>query len=226
MEPLHHFATGPRWCQVGRHALTPEEPVVYISPFLTELAHTYGESQSADRPVAPKNALRGGRVGTTYGKDMTFTPGNQARFERILDHYPAEHRRAALLPTLWLVQEQEGYLSPSAMEYVAGLLEISPVHVLETASYYDMFRLQPPGRHDLRLCTNLSCSLLGAPRILDWLRERLGIEPGETTADGRLSLTPAQCLGACERAPMMQLNDRVEGHLSEEKLAVILSELS
>ena len=157
---------------------------------------------------------------------MTFTPGNQARFEKILDHYPAEHQRAALLPALWLVQEQEGYLSPSAMEHVADLLEISPIHVLETASYYDMFRLRPPGRHDLRLCTNLSCSLLGAPRILDWLRERLGIEPGETTADGRWSLTPVQCLGACERAPMMQLNDRVEGHLNEEKLLVILSELS
>ena len=157
---------------------------------------------------------------------MTFTPGNQARFEKILDRYPLEHRRAALLPTLWLVQEQEGYLSPEAMEYVAALLAIAPVHVLETASYYDMFRFQPPARHDLRLCTNLSCSLLGASRLVDWLRVRLGVEPGETTADGRLSLTPVQCLGACERAPMIQLNDRVEGHLSEEKLAVILSELS
>ena len=160
------------------------------------------------------------------GKYMTFTTENQTRFEEILGRYPAEHRRAALLPTLWLLQEQEGYLSPEALEYVAGLLGISPVHVLETASYYELFRLQPPGRHELRLCVNLSCSLLGAPRILDWLRERLGIEPGETTADGRLSLNPVSCLGACERAPIMQLNDRVEGHLSEEKLAGILSELS
>jgi NADH-quinone oxidoreductase subunit E len=157
---------------------------------------------------------------------MTFTPENLARFEKILERYPAEHRRAALLPTLWLAQEQEGYLSAGAMEYVAGLLELSPVQVLETASYYEMFRLQPAGRHDIRLCTNLSCSLLGARRILDWLRERLRIEPGETTADGRVSLTPVQCLGACEKAPMMQLDERVEGHLSEEKLAGILSDLS
>jgi NADH-quinone oxidoreductase subunit E len=156
---------------------------------------------------------------------MVFTEENRARLEEILKRYPPEHRRAAMLPTLWLAQSQEGHLSPETLDYVADLLQLTPMQVLETASYYDMFRLKPCGRHEIRLCTNLSCSLLGAGRLLDWLSRRLGILPGGTTADGSVSLTPVQCLGDCEKAPMMQLDGRVEGHLSEEKLAGILSEL-
>jgi len=193
------------------------------------LAVTYGESPdpSGQSTLRQRTTLsrRAGRA-TDARENMVFTPENQARLEEILKRYPPEHRRAALLPALWLAQEQEGYLSPEAMECVARLLQLAPVHVLETASYYDMFRLRPGGRHDIRLCTNLSCSLLGAHRILHWLSRRLGIEPGETTRDGSVSLTPVQCLGSCEKAPMMQLDGRVEGYLSEEKLAQVLSELS
>jgi NADH-quinone oxidoreductase subunit E len=157
--------------------------------------------------------------------DLTFTPENLARFEATLRGFPPEHRRAALLPALWLAHEQEGYLGLKTLEYVAGLLGLSPAEVLEVASYYNMFRLEPGGRHHFQVCTNLSCSLRGARRIVDWLRQRLSIEVGEVTPDGRFMLSTVQCLGSCDTAPMMMLDDHYEENLSTEALERIVERL-
>jgi len=157
---------------------------------------------------------------------LTFSPENRARFDEIVRRFPTPHRRAALLPALWLVQEQEGYIPPRMMEHVASLLGISPAEVLETASYYNMFKLAPGGRHHFQICTNLACALRGARVVVDWFRARLGIEVGEVTADGRFMLSTVQCLGSCDTAPMMQRDDRYEENLTEAKLAAIVESLS
>jgi len=158
--------------------------------------------------------------------ELTFTAENLASFEAILRRFPPEQRRAALLPTLWLAQEQDGYLGMPALEYVASLLSLSPVEVLEVASYYNMFLLSPGGRHHFQVCTNLSCSLRGAQRIVDWLRTHLSIDVGETTPDRRFMLSTVQCLGSCDTAPMMMLDDHYEENLTPERLERIVERLS
>lgn len=168
----------------------------------------------------------GAKIANQRERELTFTPENLARFEATLRRYPPEHRRAALLPTLWLAQEQEGHLGLATLEYVASLLGLSPAEVLEVASYYNMFLLSPGGRHHFQVCTNLPCSLAGAQRIVKWLRQRLSVDVGETTPDGRFMLSAVQCLGSCDTAPMMMLDDRYEENLTAEKLERIVERLS
>lgn len=134
-------------------------------------------------------------------------------------------RRAALLPVLRMAQETFGYISPEVETYVAGLFELSAAHVHEVVTFYTLFFRKPVGRRILAVCHNLSCALLGAEDVLAYLQERLGIEPGETTPDGRVTLLRVECLCACEMAPMMQVNDRYEGHLTREKIDRILERL-
>ena len=107
-------------------------------------------------------------------------------------------------------------------EYVAGLFDLSPAHVHEVVTFYTLYFQQPKGRHVIAVCHNLSCHLAGAREILAHLRRRLGIEPGETTADGRVTLQAVECLCACEAAPMAQVNDRYEANLTREKVDRIL----
>ena len=155
---------------------------------------------------------------------MEFTAENKARFDRILARYPV--KRSALIPTLHLIQEQEGFLSTAALEYAASLLELTPAQVHDTASFYTMFRFRPEGRRHIEVCTNISCALNGADELMAKLCGRLGIRAGETTADGRVTLLTVECLCACEQAPMMQVDDRYEGLLTPEKVDRILDGLS
>jgi NADH-quinone oxidoreductase subunit F len=135
---------------------------------------------------------------------MKLTPQNQARFEEILARYPV--KRSALLPTLHLVQEQEGWLSRDALAHVASLLGLSPAQVHDTASFYTMFRLKPEGKTLIEVCTTLSCALGGAEALLEHACRRLGVKPGETTADGRFTVKGVECLAACGGAPAVQVN--------------------
>ena len=155
---------------------------------------------------------------------LRFSPAAQEKFERYLTRYPV--RRAALLPTLWLAQEEFGYLSLEAMEYVADLLGETPAFVASVASFYTMYYKQPMGRHHVQVCTNLSCMLVGSDRILDCLQQRLGIGLGETTADGMFSLNEVECLASCGTAPMMQINDDYWENLTPERTLEIIDRLA
>ncbi len=155
---------------------------------------------------------------------LRFSPAAQEKFEQYLTRYPV--RRAALLPTLWLAQQEFGYLSLEAMEYVAGLLGLTPAFVASVASFYTMYYKQPMGRHHVQVCTNLSCMLVGSDRILDCLKQRLGIGLGQTTADGMFSLSEVECLASCGTAPMMQINDDYWENLTPERTLEIIDRLA
>lgn len=154
---------------------------------------------------------------------MEFTPENRAAFEALLTRYPT--KEAALLPTLWLVQKQEGWVSEEAMEHVARLLAVAPVKVYGVVSFYTMFYTRPMGRHVIQVCRNLSCSLLGARELLRYIEEKIGVAVGGTTPDGRFSLLAVECLGACGNAPMMQVNDDYHYDLTPARIDAILAGL-
>jgi NADH-quinone oxidoreductase subunit E len=157
---------------------------------------------------------------------VTFSPEQLAEVRRLQALYP--NPRGALLPVLRMAQETigEGHISLDVEEYVAGLFNLSPAHVHEVVTFYTLFFREPPGRHVVAVCHNLSCHLAGAPRLLAHLRERLGIDVGETTGDGRVTLLAVECLCACEHAPMAQVNDDYQFDLTAEKLDRILEGLS
>ncbi len=126
---------------------------------------------------------------------------------------------------LHLAQDAFGYISLEAEEYVAGLFGLTPAHVHEVVTFYTLYFQQPKGRHVVSVCHNLSCHLLGAKTIVDHLTQRLGVEVGETTPDGRITLQSVECLCACEQAPMMQVDDRYLGNLTPAKVDLILEGL-
>lgn len=154
---------------------------------------------------------------------IAFSEAQLAEVRRLQALYP--DRRAALLPVLRMAQETLGYVSPEAEVYAAGLFDLSPAHVHEVATFYSLFFKQPVGRHVVSVCHNLSCTLLGAEDVIADLQERLGIEAGETTPDGRVTLFRVECLCACEAAPVMQVDDDYIGLLTREKIDAILEGL-
>jgi NADH-quinone oxidoreductase subunit E len=152
-----------------------------------------------------------------------FSAEQLAEVRRLQGLYP--DRRAALLPVLQLAQETFGYISLEVEAYVAGLFDLTPAHVHEVVTFYTLFFRAPKGRHVVAVCHNLSCHLAGAPAIVDHLRRRLGVDVGETTGDGRITLQSVECLCACEHAPMMQVDDRYEFDLTPEKVDRVLEGL-
>jgi NADH-quinone oxidoreductase subunit E len=152
-----------------------------------------------------------------------FGADQLAEVRRLQGLYPDP--RGALLPVLYLAQEAFGWVSEEAEEYVGGLFNLSPAHVHEVVTFYTMYFRQPRGRHVVSVCHNLSCHLAGAEDILGHLRRRLGVEPGETTEDGRVTLLAVECLCACEMAPMLQIDDRYEGNLTPEAVDRLLDAL-
>jgi NADH-quinone oxidoreductase E subunit len=154
---------------------------------------------------------------------LQFSPDQLAEVRRLQALYP--DRRGALLPVLHMAQETFGHVSLEAEAYVAGLFGLSPAHVHEVVTFYTLFFQQPKGRHVLAVCHNLSCHLAGAPDLLAHVKARLGIEPGETTEDGRITFQAVECLCACEAAPMAQVDDRYELNLTREKIDRLLEAL-
>ena len=157
------------------------------------------------------------------GASIAFSPAELAEVRRLQGLYP--DKRGALLPVLHLAQETFGYVSLEVQTYVASLFGLSPAHVHEVVTFYTLYFQQPKGRHVVAVCHNLSCHLAGAPRILAHLKERLGIEVGETTDDGRITLQAVECLCACEAAPMMQVDDRYELNLTPDKVDRVVEAL-
>lgn len=155
---------------------------------------------------------------------LQFSPETQKAFDELLPRYAK--KQAALLPTLWLAQEDFGHLSPEALEYVAKVLELPPSHVYATATFYTMYDLQKPGKYKIEVCRTLSCAMCGAFDILKHLEAKLGIGVGETSADGRYTLGTAECLGSCGTAPMFQINGKpYYENLTIEKVDQILADL-
>ena len=135
-------------------------------------------------------------------------------------------QRSMLLTALYMAQEQYGYLTPGAIERVAARLDMSPGEVYETATFYSMYRQQPVGRHVLQVCEGLSCHLAGgAEDLAEYLKEKLGIAPGETTADGVFTLQTVQCLAACGSSPAMRVNDTLYENLTFDRVDQLLDEL-
>ncbi len=154
---------------------------------------------------------------------LAFSEEARARFEKTLARYP--NREAAILPTLHLAQREFGYLSDEAIQYVADLLGFTPAYIEGVATFYTMYNRKPVGKYHLQICRNLSCSLMGAEHLIEHVAKRLGVKPGETTADGRFTLSTVECLGSCGTAPVMQVNDDYYESLSEESIEGLLDRL-
>src|SRR5437764_10239623 len=141
------------------------------------------------------------------GPPFAYTAENRARFDDIVKRYPPDRRRSAVLPALYLVQAQQGHITANAMRYVAELLGITAADVEDVVSYYSMFFTKPVGRFVLSVCRTLSCALNGAERVTEAICDHLKIRPGETDATGTFTLLEVECLGACDRAPVIMVND-------------------
>ena len=143
-----------------------------------------------------------------------------AKFNEIVARYPK--KEAAMLPVLYLAQEEFGFIGPEAIEYVAKLMDQAPARVYGVVSFYTMFNMKPIGRHHIQICRTLPCALRGAEVVTASIKQKLGIEPGQTTPDGRFTLSEVECLASCGTAPMMQVNDDYYENLTEEKIDAIL----
>ena len=154
---------------------------------------------------------------------LEFSPETYKKFEETLARYPK--KEAALLPVLGLAQKEFGYLGGEAIEYVAQLMEQSPARVRGVVSFYTMLYTKPIGVHHIQICRTLPCALRGAERLTSFISKTLGIGVGQTTADGRFTLSEVECLASCGTAPMMQINDDYYENLTDEKAAEILASL-
>ena len=151
-----------------------------------------------------------------------FTPEFRKRADQICAHYP--QKRASILPVMRLIQEECSAISEETELEIAEYFQIPPADVRELMTFYTLFYTKPKGRCHIQMCRTLTCSLLGAEDLIHYLEEKLRIKAGETTPDGQFSLDHAECLGACEIAPMAQINKDYVGPLTQEKLAQILTE--
>ena len=157
---------------------------------------------------APAKFHRSERQLAEPGEAFAYTPENQRKFDELVSHYPPEQRKSAILYALYLAQSQNGgHLTAAAMRHVAEQIRCTPAEVEDVVSYYTMFYTRPVGTYVLNVCRTLSCALLGAERVTEELSAKLGIKPGETDPSGMFTLMEVECLGACDRAPVVMVND-------------------
>src|SRR5918993_3027899 len=156
---------------------------------------------------------------------MQFQEDKLLKVKEIIDRYPEGKQKSALLPLLHMAQDENGgWLSAEAMDYVAGLLQIKPIEVYEVATFYSMYNLKPVGKFVFEVCQTGPCMLNGSDQIIGYIKEKLNIGVGETTKDGLFTLKTVECLGACGYAPMMQLGKFYKEHLTKEKVDQIIEE--
>ena len=163
---------------------------------------------------------------TEIASPVAFTPERLTKVKEIIERYPAGRQKSALLPVLHVAQEQWGWVSSEVMDYVAGLLDILPVEVYEVASFYTMYHLEPVGKHVIEYCRTGPCCLMGGEDIYGYLKQKLGIQAGETTQDGLFTLKEVECLAACGWGPVFQIREKYYMHLTKEKVDEIIEELS
>ena len=155
----------------------------------------------------PRRFQKSERELADEGKAFTYSPERRAKLDDILTKYPPDQKRSAVLAALYLVQEQEGYVTANGMRHVAGILDMTPAEVDDVSSYYVMFHKERLGTHVLQVCRTLSCALNGAERVTEAFSEKMGIRVGETDASGTFTLLEFECLGACDRAPVVMVNN-------------------
>ena len=153
----------------------------------------------------------------------TFSPEVEAEMDRHLAKYPV--KRSAILPLMFIVQRERGYLDPPGVAYLADRLGVRITDIWEVATFYSMINTEPVGKYHLQVCKTLSCKILGAGQITQRCTEKLGIKPGETTEDGRFSLSEVECLGSCGTAPVLQIGFDYYENLTPEKVDQILDSL-
>ena len=152
-----------------------------------------------------------------------FSPEVEAEIDRHLAKYPV--MRSAILPLMFIVQRERGYLDPPGVNYLARRLKLRITDIWEVATFYSMIHTKPIGRYHIQVCRTLSCRLLGAQKITEHCSTRLGIKPGETTPDGKFSLSEVECLGSCGTAPMFQINFDYHENLTPQKVDQILDSI-
>jgi NADH-quinone oxidoreductase E subunit len=158
-------------------------------------------------PYGTEEWHRSERVLLPKGEPFAYTSDRAAKLEEICAQYPPEQRKSAVLAALYLVQDQQGSLTANALRHVAQFLRITPAEVEDVASYYVMFFKAPVGKYVVQVCRTLSCALAGAERVTESLGEKLGLKVGETDASGTFTLLEFECLGACDRAPVVMVNN-------------------
>lgn len=167
-----------------------------------------------------------GRLKRKMSKLDLISDASRAEIDRWITKYPEDWKAGAVMAALRIVQEQnEGWLSRDFMDAVAEYLDMQPIQVYEVATFYTMYELKPAGRHKICVCTNISCMLCGSHKVVAHLKNRLGINLGETTSDGKFTLKEVECLGACVGAPMFQIGTHYYENLTTDKIDKILDQL-
>ena len=180
-------------------------------------ANTPVETLPGQPPVGEHGAL-------SCGKELSFSAAGEARFQKLLTRYPT--KQAALLPTLWIAQEEWGWISREAVDYVASRLGLASAFVWGVVTFYTMYNRAPVGKHLIQVCTSISCHLNGAEEVFHECRKRLGgLKPGETSADGKFTVVEVECLAQCDKAPAVMVNGDDYERVSLDKLDAFLAEL-
>ncbi len=157
---------------------------------------------------------------------VKFSDEKMKQVKELITHYPEGKEKSALIPLLHMAQDEfGGWLDVPVMDYVAEILNILPIEVYEVATFYSMFNTKPVGKYVLEVCRTGPCMVSGCDDIIAYIKDKLGIGEGETTPDGLFTLKPAECLGACGYAPMMQLGKTYREHLTKEKVDKLIEEL-
>jgi len=157
--------------------------------------------------------------------EQPVTPEMEEAVRRLFPRYPT--RRAAVLPALHIIQERLGWVPPSAVRRLSHILEVPAPEIQDTLSFYGFFKQDGRlGRFRIWVCRSLSCAICGGEDLLGYLEEKLGVRPGETTSDGLFTLEHAECLGACDFAPAVLVNEELHGNMNREKLDRLLRELA
>ena len=157
------------------------------------------------------------------GEMAVFSAEVEAEIDRHIAKYPS--KRSAILPLMFIVQRERGYLDPPGVSYLANRLSLRITDIWEVATFYSMLQTKPASRYHIQICKTLSCKIMGEGKITEHVSKKLGIKPGETTPDGKFSLSLVECLGSCGTAPMFQINFDYHENLTPEKVDQILDAL-
>ena len=149
------------------------------------------------------------------------------KIDREIAKYPADQKQSAVMSALAIAQDEKGWLAPELMQEVAQYLGMTAIAVQEVATFYAMYNTKPTGKNKITICTNLPCALAGGERAAQYLKQKLGIDYGDTTADGQYTLQEGECMGACADAPVLLVNNkRMCSHMANEKIDALVQELS
>ncbi len=152
-----------------------------------------------------------------------FNEKNEKKFQELLKRYPKKD--SLTLPSLWMIQHQDGWICENAMKYLADRLDMSPMDIYSIASFYSMFHLKPIGRYNIQICKTLSCRLRGSENIKKHIESRLGIKAGQSTKDMKFTITEVECLGSCGTAPCVCINEDYIQNSTPQKIDAILDGL-